>query len=62
MTQNTIGPCAADLGDLYAAFAIPVARIGLRIGETDPDFVAVANALERLTELLNLRADAEREA
>lgn len=61
MTQQAIGPSAAELGDLYASLAIPLARIGLRIGETDPDFVAVAKALERLTELLNARALAERQ-
>ena len=56
-----LGPSAAELGSLYAALLAPMVRIGLRIGETDPDFAELAAAMERLTAMLNARAEAERD-
>lgn len=42
-----------DLSAVYRALLRPALRIGVRLGDQDPDFAALAQGLERLQEILS---------
>lgn len=58
--RDSIGPSAAELKVAYTGLLHAVARLGVRVGEHDPDFVQVAKAMDALHDLMQARERAER--